>query len=125
MSANNIQFFFTMRDQIKLHHWQTESYSCHKATDETIEKLDKLTDRYVEVYMGKYGRPKMTSANNTVRVTNMSEPTFERLIKSCIEYVINELVPNKGSKAKDSDLTTIRDEILAELNQLLYLLSLK
>jgi len=33
------------------------SYSRHKATDEVLEKLDGHIDRYVEVYMGKYGRP--------------------------------------------------------------------
>ena len=49
MSAANIHFFFTMREQIKLYHWQTHSYSRHKATDEVIENLDKNIDEFVEV----------------------------------------------------------------------------
>lgn len=123
MSASNIHFFFLMRDQIKLYHWQTESYSRHKATDSVIEKLDSLVDRYVEVYIGKYGRPKMTAPNNVVKVSQMSDSTAERFVKSCIDYVVNDLVP-KGKKSADMDLATIRDEILAELNQLLYLFTL-
>lgn len=112
-----------MRDQIKLYHWLTESYSRHKATDDGIEKLDSLVDRYVEVYIGKYGRPKIGSPNNVVKVSQMSELTAERFVKSCIEYVVNDLVP-KGKKSADMDLANIRDEILAELNQLLYLFTL-
>jgi hypothetical protein len=63
MSANDVHFFFKMREQIKLYHWQTMSYSRHKATDEVLEKLDALIDRYVEVYMGKYGRPPTRCVN--------------------------------------------------------------
>ena len=56
MSAAIIQFFFTMRDQIKLYHWSTVSYARHKATDEVIERLDKNIDRFTEVFIGKYSR---------------------------------------------------------------------
>jgi len=120
MSAKDIHFFFHMREQIKLYHWQTESYSRHKATDDALEKLDKNIDRYVEIYMGKYGRPKMTPGTNTIKVINMSESTAIRFVKTCIDYLIADLLQKKG----DSDLQTIRDEMLADLNQLLYLFSL-
>jgi hypothetical protein len=56
MSAGHVNFFFGMREQIKLYHWQTKMYSRHKATDEVLEKLDKLIDMFVEVWMGKYLR---------------------------------------------------------------------
>ena len=123
MSASNIQFFFQMRDQMKLYHWQTDSFSRHKATDGTIEKLDALIDRYVEVYIGKYGRPKMTSQNSIVKVQHMSDSTAVRFVRNCIEYVSKDLIVN-NRKLSDTDLTTIRDEMLAELNQLLYLFTL-
>lgn len=125
MSGADIHFFFHLRDQIKLYHWQTTVYSRHKATDDFLEKVDPLIDRYVEVYIGKYGRPKMTAANNSLKVSNMSEAAAERFVRTSAEYVIRDLVPKSGRKAEDSDLTTIRDEILAELNQLLYLFTLE
>ena len=124
MSATDIHFLMNMREQVKLYHWQTMSYPRHKATDQFLEKIDSLIDRYVEVYVGKYGRPKMTSATNTFKLLNMSDAYAERFIQSCIDYVIRDLVPNSGKKAADSDLANIRDEMLAELNQLLYLFSL-
>ena len=122
MSANDVQFFFTMREQIKLYHWQTKVYSRHKATDGVIEALDTSIDKYVEVYMGKYGRMKMTSANSTVHVSNLSEKSIVRFIHKCIDYLQTSLV--KKLKESDSDLLNIRDEMLAELNQLLYLFTL-
>ena len=122
MSAKDTQFFFNMREQIKLYHWQTKVYSRHKATDEVIESLDKSIDMYVEVYMGKYGRMKMSTETGTVRIRNLTEKSIISFIKNCINYLNNELV--KKLKENDTDLVNIRDEMLAELNQLLYLFTL-
>jgi hypothetical protein len=123
MSGDDVHFFFMMREQIKLFHWQTKLYSRHKATDDVIKALDESIDQYVEVYMGKYGRPKMTSRNNTIRIQNLSETSIVRFIKSCIQYLIKELPKDLGPV--DTDLVNIRDEMLAELNQLLYLFTLR
>jgi DNA-binding ferritin-like protein len=122
MSASNIHFFFQMREQIKLYHWQTKSYSRHKATDGVIDTLDEHIDKYVEVYMGKYGRPRLTARTNTVKLQNMSEASIVKFIKACINVLTNDLT--KGLKPTDTDLLNLRDEMLAELDQLLYLFSL-
>ena len=122
MSANDTQFFFNMREQIKLYHWQTKLYSRHKATDSVIDALDESIDKYVEVYMGKYGRMKMSYETGTIRVRNLNENSIISFIKNCIKYLNNDLV--KKLKETDTDLVNIRDEMLAELNQLLYLFTL-
>lgn len=122
MSAADIQFFFTMREQIKLYHWQTKSYSRHKATDGVIDALDEHIDKYVEVYMGKYGRPKMTAKTNTVKVTNLSEKNINTFIATCIKVLQTTLV--KHLKPDDTDLFNLRDEMLGELHQLQYLFTL-
>lgn len=122
MSAADVNFFFNMREQIKLYHWQTHSYSRHKATDGVVTSLDESIDKYVEVYMGKYGRPKVTSRTNMTKVQNLSETSIVKFIRACIMYLQGPLV--KGLKAQDTDLVNIRDEMLAELNQLLYLFTL-
>ena len=122
MSAKDVQFFFTMREQIKLYHWQTKSYPRHKATDTVIENLDSSIDKYVEVYMGKYGRMKMNSSTASISIKNLSESSVINFIKRCILYLNNDLVSRL--KDNDTDLINIRDEMLAELNQLLYLFTL-
>jgi hypothetical protein len=121
-AADAVNFFFTMREQIKLYHWQTHSYARHKATDDVISALDGAIDTYIETYMGKYGRPRMSARNNTVKVVNMNEKTATRFIKSCIEYLQGPLV--KGLKPTDTDLFNLRDEMLGELNKILYLFTL-
>ena len=122
MSATDVNFFFSMREQIKLYHWQTHSFAQHKATDDVISALDESIDKYVEIYMGKYGRPKVTGGSNTVRVQNMTEKTAVRFIKTCITYLEGPLV--KRLKPTDTDLVNIRDEMLGELNRILYLFTL-
>ncbi len=122
MSANDVQFFFTMREQIKLYHWQTKSYSRHKATDGLISSLDEHIDKYVEVYMGKYGRPKMTPKTNTIKVANLSEKSISTFIRKCIAHLQTGLVEHL--KPSDTDLINLRDEMLAELAQIQYLFTL-
>ena len=123
MSAKDTQFFFIMRNQIKLFHWQTKQYSRHKATDSVVDALDESIDKYVEVYMGKYGRMKLNTSTSSIHLKNLSESSIINFIKKCIVYLNNDLVVKL--KDNDSDLLNIRDEMLAELNQLLYLFTLK
>lgn len=72
--------------------------------------------------MGKYGRPRMTAKTNVIHVKNMGEKEAVTFVKMCIQALL-EVVP-KGLGSKDTDLLNIRDEMLAELNQLLYLFTL-
>ena len=111
MSGKDVQFFFTMREQIKLFHWQTKSYPRHKATDSVIDSLDGSIDKYVEVYMGKYGRMKLSGSTASVHLKNLSETSIIKFIKSCITYLNKELVARL--RDDDTDLVNIRDEMLA------------
>jgi hypothetical protein len=123
MSAEQIHFFLSLRDQIKLYHWQTKVYSRHIATDKILETLEKSIDSYVEVYIGKYGRPKISGKNAAITLHNLSEAGATRLINSAIRYLQGPL--SKSLRPVDTDLMSIRDDIIADLNQLLYLFTLK
>ena len=123
MSASHIHFFFTLRDQINIYHWHTFSYSRHKATDAVIKELDEHIDEFVEVWMGKYGRSRLTSTTNTVSVRNLGDAAMVRFVKESIGYLRGPLT--KSLAATDTDLTNIRDEMMGNLHQLLYLFTLK
>ena len=123
MSAEQIHFFLQLRNQIKLYHWQTRVYSRHIATDKTLENLDTAIDPYVEVYIGKYGRPKVSGKNASITLHNLSEAGATRLIIAAVKYLQGPLT--KTLKPIDTDLMNVRDEIVADLNQLLYLFTLK
>lgn len=123
MSAADVQFFFAMRCQIKLYHWQTTSYARHKATDDVIDSLDKVTDEFVEVSMGKYGRPQLPKSKQVIRVANRGEKDIVAYVRGCIKFIQGPLT--KGLTPTDTDLLNLRDEMLGHLNQLLYLFTLK
>ena len=123
MSSDDIHFFLHLRNQIKLYHWQTRVYARHIATDKILEDLDKIIDSYVEIYIGKYGRSKMSSAQGTMHLLNMSEAGATRFINASIKYSQSYLIKHIN-REKDSDLINIKDELVATLNQLLYLFTL-
>ena len=85
MSADQIHFFLHLRNQIKLYHWQTRVYSRHIATDKTLENLDNAIDTYVEVYIGKYGRPKVSGKNASITLQNLSESGAVRLVNAAVK----------------------------------------
>lgn len=122
MSADQIHFFLNLRNEIKLYHWQTKVYARHIATDQILEKLDKNIDSFVEIYIGKYGRPRMTGKNSVLTLRNLSEAGAKRLISSAIKHLQGSLT--KSLKEYDTDLLNLRDEMIGDLNQLLYLFSL-
>lgn len=125
MSAEQIHFFLHLRDQLKLYHWQTRVYSRHIATDKVLEKLDKLIDSFVEVYIGKYGRAKVADKNAVITLHNLTEAGAVRLVNSSIKYLQGPLTKALKGLAGSEDLANIRDEMVADLNQLLYLFTLK
>ena len=107
---------------VKIYHWKTKSYAEHKATDELYSSLNEHIDKFVEVLLGKNGiRLDMKGKN-----IDIEDPSTKKEIKKIIyEYII--LLENKLEKyiplEGNTDLYNIRDEILGDLNQFLYLLT--
>jgi hypothetical protein len=109
----------TIRDQVKLYHWQTKHFARHKATDDLLIKLDANIDMFVETYMGKYGRP---SVSKPIQLSNFSEAAARAFVAGQRKFLSVD-IPKK-LKATDTDLLNIRDTILGDLNQVLYLFTL-
>jgi hypothetical protein len=110
-----------IQNQLRIFHWQTESFSQHKAFGKAYEELDGLIDQFVEVYMGKYGRSK-------AKITyNLELQNFEEQYLLVIDTYIDDLISlnNELDPVVDSDLLNIRDEMLGLFNRLKYLLTLK
>jgi hypothetical protein len=114
-----VTVFFHMRAQIKLYHWQTRSFAEHKATDDLVTALDTNIDKFIEVYMGRYGRPYI---RKTLPVKNLTVTGIRGFITKSDEWLASSLP--RMLKKNDSDLLNIRDEILADLNQIKYLFTL-
>lgn len=122
MSAEIVNLMMTLRDQIKLYHWQTMNYPRHIATNDLVTKLDTNIDQFVEVYIGRYGRPKMSGRTASIHLRNHSDKEAQNMIRDAVHWLETEL-PKKLKKT-DTELFNIRDTILQDLNQTLYLFSL-
>jgi len=107
---------------IKVYHWKTKSYAEHRATDELYSSLNEHIDKFVEVLLGKNGS-RLNMKGKNIDITDPS--TTEELKKIIYGYRI--LLENKLEKyiplEGNTDLYNIRDEILADLNQFLYLIT--
>jgi hypothetical protein len=123
MSAPIIQFYVTLRNAVKVYHWNTLSYPRHKATDQFVENIDKLTDSFVEVYIGRYGRDAALGKEMVITLPGFTEKTIIKFFEEARIW-LSDKVPKLISE-KDTDLLNIRDEILGEINQTLYLFTLK
>jgi hypothetical protein len=118
--------FLQMLNIVKLYHWKTHSYATHKATDELYTNLNANIDSFVEVLLGKRGdRVNLTHVKHIPIKDFTSQNDFRKELDSFKNYLV-DLNDNKALKTmSNSDLYNIRDEILANLNQILYLLTFK
>jgi len=111
---------------VKLFHWKTHSYATHKATDELYTKMNGTIDNFVEVLLGKTGLRTDLMNNKHIRLVDLSsDESLKREIEAFKGYLVS-LNDNKVMKRmSNTDLFNIRDEILGDLNQFLYLLTFK
>jgi DNA-binding ferritin-like protein len=118
--------FFEMLLLIKLFHWKTHSYATHKATDELYSKFNDHIDKFVEVLLGKTGRRIDLSNTKQIKLYDLNNTNeLIQKIESFKSYLVS-LTDNKAMKIMtNTDLLNIRDEILGDMNQFLYLLSFK
>jgi len=118
--------FFQMILMIKLYHWKTYSYATHKATDDLYSKLNENTDKFIEILLGKSGNRTDLTNQKSIKLIDLTSPeALKREIEAFKGYLVS-LNDNKTMKLmSNTDLYNIRDEILGNLNQFLYLLTFK
>jgi len=118
--------FFEMLLMVKLFHWKTTSYPTHKATDDLYTKLNENIDSFMEVLFGKSGLRTDLMSNKNIRLIDLnSSEALKREIEGFKGYLVGLNDNATMTIMANSDLYNIRDEILGDLNQFLYLLTFK
>lgn len=113
----------------KLYHWNTLSFSVHKATDDLYGELNTLIDQFVEVLLGKHNNVNERNKHEILSVKTLhmnnykDNGMFKKEIETYKKYLIS--LNKHFNNSENSDLLNIRDEILATLNKISYLLTLK
>jgi|694.fasta_scaffold103421_2 hypothetical protein len=116
-----IHLFLEFLNNLKVYHWRTMSYARHKASDDCFQKLQALIDQFVEVCTGKHGRKALLEDSKSKCSAEIAHLTD----KSVVPFVTQFRMMLEHLQIADSDLANIRDEMVAELNQCLYLFTLK
>jgi DNA-binding ferritin-like protein len=121
--SQTVQTLLEMLMTVKMYHWRTHSYAQHKATDELYERLNKHIDTFVEVYLGKsedrlYEMDQRLHLYNFENVNDFKKKMhgYRRMLQD-----MNRIFTH----STDSDLLTVRDELLIDVNQFLYLMTFR
>jgi len=110
-----------MLNIIKLYHWKTKSYAQHKATDELHGRLSENIDKFVEVLLGK-DESRIRMIEKEIELMDFSDTmSFKEKMYEYRDFLTN--LDRYFSERTDSDLFSIRDDILADVNQFLYLMT--
>lgn len=116
-----VRVFLEMINVVKLYHWKTRSYAQHKATDELYSSLNSNIDKFVEILLGKdQSRINMIEKRIDLLDTD-NKNEFQKRIFEYRNFLTSLNIYFDSSR--DSDLLNVRDEILGDLNQFLYLMS--
>jgi len=120
--------FLCILNTIKLYHWNTDHYATHKATDQLYGDLNTKIDTFVETMLGKesvLSRNKVLNIHSLHMNTFKSNKDFRKETEMYKSFLIS-LSDNKSfNTPQNTDLMNMRDDILASLNQFLYLLTLR
>jgi len=126
MPANGGEMILTIlvgaADQYKIFHWQTKSFSQHKSLNKIVDSLRDNTDELIESYQGRYGRI-ISPSSFKLNLENYSTVEAVLVYTDKLIGFLVETFPTLISP-KCTDLLNIRDEILGNLYQLKFLLSL-
>ena len=115
------RIFLEMLNTVKLYHWKTRSYAQHKATDELYEKLNGHIDTFIEVLLGK-DESRIKMVEKRIELIDYSRSSdFKERMYEYREFLID--MSRYFDSKRDSDLLNIRDEILGDINQFLYLMT--
>ncbi len=115
LNEKNITLFFLeILNNIKLFHWNTPTYSSHKASDKLYEKLNEIFDMFIEILLRE---KRLHTFKIKIPTDNLSsKDILKKLEKFEKWFMEQDLTP---------ELSNLRDEATAHIRQFYYLMKLK
>lgn len=116
-----VRIFIEMLNVVKLYHWKTKSYAQHKATDELYQRLNDNIDKFIEILLGK-DETRIKMVEDKIRsMDSENKKDFKARIYEYRNFLTE--MNMYFDERRDSDLLSLRDEILGDINQFLYLMT--
>ena len=116
--------FLSIQQQIRLYHWKTMSYSRHIASGQLYTSIDTLIDKFIETFQGKMDGKRIDYETISITLYSVNDNEMINILKDFKEFLVSD-VEKIVKGMSNTDLKNIRDEILAQVNQTLYLFSLQ
>jgi hypothetical protein len=111
-----------IQNQFRFLHWQTFGDAKHRSYGRIYESLGENIDKFAEALMGKQGRFEFES-EFSILFQDIKTVSVQDFVDSITEFLVG--MTDQLDSRYDTDLLNIRDEMLADINQLKYLLTLK
>lgn len=111
-----------IQTQFKFLHWQTFGDAKHKAYGDIYDSLTDSIDKFVETMMGKYDRVEF-EPEFSIMFQDIKSISIQNFLDGITEFLVG--MTDQLDQRYDTDLLNIRDEILGDINQLKYRLTLK
>jgi hypothetical protein len=108
--------------QFKFLHWQTMGDAKHKAYRKIYDSLGDQIDKFVEIMMGKMGRVEF-EPEFSLMFQDIKSLSIQNFLDGITEFLVS--MSDQLDSRYDTDLLNIKDEILGDINQLKYRLTLK
>lgn len=112
--------FMTLYVGLKGYHFTTKIYNRHRAIDKFMEHYSVLYDNFMESCMGHHGQ--MTLPPYTLTIPTINDDNILGYLHHFLQYLLEDI----GNHYRNyPDLLNIRDEMITEVEKLIYLLRLK
>lgn len=111
-----------IQNQFKFLHWQTHGDAKHRSYGEIYDKLGEMIDDFAEIIMGKNGRLEF-EPEFSIMFQDIKSLNLQNFMDGITEFLVG--MTDQLDSKYDTDLLNLRDEMLASINKLKYLLTLK
>ena len=116
-----VEQFLTIQQQLRLFHWTTKIYNHHIVSGELYEKLDKIVDQFIETMLGKY---ELSINTVTIKTKQVDQKGLLVVMNQFKHYLLND-IDKLLEQMDNNDLKNIRDEMVGDVNQFIFLIRLK
>ena len=123
MLSDLLNKLLSFRQQIQLYHWSTRSYSRHIASGTLYTNLSTLIDKFIEILQGRVDR--ISYKKIVLRLKSVNDKKINDVLVDFRDYLQVKLEEELSALTSVSELLNLRDEMLGEVNQTLYLFSLQ
>lgn len=120
-----VNFFIQLPVNMRMLHWSNMLTSSGSADTKCYIEVSHLCDAFLETYIKRYGKPKLSCGNNCIiKLTPMSETRVVHYYNKAIQFLENDIVKHIETN-NDADLVAICCQIIARIKMLLITCELK